>query len=240
MDTILKKLLFVLLLLCGSAHGAITFVQSAHQTGTTTTLTVTFGATPSNNDLLICSISNVNNNVSSVTGGGGGSWTQVEHSAVTVVNDIWVSQLVSSGTTTLTVTYAASGSAGTAICADFSGVLNNTLDAGNTSTGTSTSVTSGSATTTANGDLVFAGFMENTTTTISSGPTNSFTEIEGGTGVASGSTISGAAYLIQGSSGAISTTWTTGSSAGFGGSIASYKAAAGVAARRLTLIGVGP
>lgn len=137
--------------------------QASDSQSSGTSLAITIAAPTNGNALVVITGQNAAA-VSSISGGGV-TWVKLKSAAFSFyASEIWYGENVSSGGTTVTITYASSTRAG-AICAEFSGVkTTSSADAStNSGSGTSTSPSAGSVDPASAPALYLAGFTTNGT-----------------------------------------------------------------------------
>jgi hypothetical protein len=214
----------------GNNGATISFVQQiTASTTAVTTLTMTLPALPRAGDALVLLTSS--NGASGVTSviGGGVTWIKIAASGANVNLDLWYGLDSSGASTTITVTYGATEDV-SANVSEWSGIaIANALDVAwpNNSGSGGTTVTTVSATTTNANDLIIGGFAQNANASISSGPTNSFTQLTNAGGTVS-PPLTGPAYRIVSSPGAYSTSWTVNTTNGWNSKFIALEANSGV------------
>ena len=173
--------------------------------------------------LLVADQSTGGATVNSVTGGGVTTWQKAGGTGSTGNGDseIWYGTVTASGQTNVTVNLSARTNFQLADLSEWSGLAATPLDKTNSANGSGTAVTAGAVTPSVAGDLVISGAYVATGDGTQPAPSNGFTSL---TEVAGGGNFRGyPAYLIDGSTSAISTTWTAPGSGSWSAAIASFE-----------------
>lgn len=235
-------------LLPGCARATPAHVQScqADPGGTNPSVTCTFGSSISANDAVLCYVTNDSSGsatVSTIEDGNSHSFT-IEDS----VNDAADTQLSTDayiigdpgGTTTVTATYSTSAGSNGIACDEYSGIAtssaldNHTMQLQATPGTGSNGVTSGSATTTSNGDIVWGG------TTLSNSGAGA--TISAGSGFTDRNNISSFMSTedeVQASAGSVAATFTISVASPTVTGFIALKASAATVPHLLPLLGVG-
>lgn len=230
----------VILLLLGAAscYGQTLVQQTSTSTCATTSgssLSCVLGSAPGgSNELLVLYSGPISSTISSITGA---TCTLAKASAASGTQDseIWKCSNPTSATVTVNVAAAFSGQQAAGNVSEWSGLIN-TVDGTASNSGTTGTVTTGSATTTHASDVIFGTCSMFSGNTFSTGPTNSFTALN----TPNSASFQGA-YKIVSSTGSQSTGWTyTGGAPIYDATIAGIQASGGAAVvHTLSLLGVG-
>src|SRR5437899_10180827 len=238
----LSKAAAAALLLCAllpqSGAAAPGFVQGTDTSGASASPSIGFASTVLNHSLLVACAGWTTTTVTlnTVTSSPSNTWnstTDVNNSGKVRIQ-CYYAMNAASGTTTVTFNFSASVSWEIAIH-EYSGVATTSaLDQQNGGTGNSSSPSSGSVTTGANGELIFGW-------TANSFGVNSYTAGTGFTQRQSDLAFYASEDQVQGTAGAISATWAQGgSSAQWAAKVLAFKAAGGAAKpHQLPTLGVG-
>lgn len=203
---------------------AVTFAQgkSALDNNNSTTAAVTLDSTPSDGQFVVISIGNVATTAVSSISGGGTGWTQAKQTTNSgVYEEIWYAYSTGAQSATITVTFAAKINGNKSLnAAVFDGVkASSPIDTTGATTGSGSTYSTGTTgTTTDAGDVVVGGTSFGASSTINSGPTNSFSNVAT---FASG-VWSFAAYRIATATGTYQTQWATTNSRTNAGAIVAF------------------
>ena len=230
--------LLLCVLLPQSGTAAPGFVQGTDTTGTSASPSISFASTVLNHSLLVACAGWTTTTITlnSVTSSPSNTWnstTDVNNSGKVRIQ-CYYAMNAASGTTTVTFNFSASVSWEIAIH-EYSGVATTSaLDQQNGGTGNSSSPSSGSVTTGANGELIF-GWTANST------GVGTYTAGTGFTLRQSDFGFYASEDQVQGTAGAISATWGQGgSTAQWAAKVLTFKAAGGAAKpHQLPTLGVG-
>src|SRR5712692_292898 len=230
--------LLLCMLLPQSGAAAPGFVQGTDTTGTSASPSISFASTVLNHSLLVACEGGTTTTITlnSVTSSPSNTWnsTTYVNNAGKVRIQCYYAMNAASGTTTVTFNFSASVSWEIAIH-EYSGVATTSaLDQQNGGTGNSSSPSSGSVTTGANGELIF-GWTANSTGVGTYAAGTGFTLRQSDFGFYASED------QVQGTAGAISATWGQGgSTAQWAAKVLTFKAAGGAAKpHQLPTLGVG-
>lgn len=196
-----------------------------------TTISVTLAQTPSQGNKLIAAIvanqTSGTESVSSITQTGV-TWNRVVQINPVACDEIWIGDVASGASTSVTVTFAQSVFAAIADICEWSGLATNPVDTTATTGGTtSTQTSTGTISMTAQADELWIGTV-GVYNQAQSDPTNSFTMLDGEFLNVSGGVSQSYLYRIVSSTGSASSGTTIGTSSNaWQGCIATFKAASG-------------